>query len=149
MNRAQVGVVIMVIGLGAATGAALLQTKREVLATREQAHGELEQRIRDRARGDRIEAAWNPGHLVPMTEDVFSGVPDELVRPTPVDPALARPSYPPAESTKVEIEWTSARQVRALIDRRLNGPRGDSAFVAGVAADFEALAAVIIPVEPR
>jgi hypothetical protein len=92
--------------------AVVAKTRVEVLSSREQAHGELEARIRDRSRADRIEATWNPGHLVPMTEDVFSGVPDALVRPTPVDPVLARPAVPPPQT--ITTSWPSGPMLNAL-----------------------------------
>ena len=137
-------VVAVIVGLSV-----VAKTRAEVLRSREHAHAEMERRIGDRSRADRIEAAWNPGHLVPMTEDVFGGVPDDQVRPTRPDPAIVRPPAPASESTQVEIEWTSPSRVRALLDRRFDGPRGDTAFVSGVAADFEELARFVPPTEPR
>lgn len=85
-------------------GAAMWKTRAEVLASREHSHAEIESRIEDRERADRLEAAWNPGHLVPMTEDVFGGVPDAEVRSTPVDPEIAQRAAVLPEPT-IETSW--------------------------------------------
>jgi hypothetical protein len=129
--------------------AVIVKTRVEIIRTREQAHTELERRIRDRSRADRIFASWT-GLPVPMTADVFGGVPDAEVRETPPDPAIApRTASRRDDSTRVEIEWTSARDVRALLDRRHDGRFGEDEFVNGTVAHFQTIAGAIPPAEQR
>lgn len=135
--------------LAVAVVAVAAKTRFEVVKTRETARTELERRIRDRSRADRLEAAWNPGHRVPMTEDVFGGVPDDLVRETPVDPMIVARSPHADESTQIKIEWTSPRQVHAMIDRCTGMPRTDDAFAHSAVADYVVVAEAIPPVEAR
>lgn len=141
-----VWVLVIFAILSTAISVVAFRSRTEVLASRQVAHDELADRVRARARADRLEASWNPGHLVPMTEDVFAGVPDDQVRATPSDPALALPAKP-TETTSIEIEWTSARQVRALIEHTFEGPHPEAAEL--VAGEYERLARTIPPREPR
>jgi len=129
--------------------AVVVKTRLEILETRDQAHGELERRIRDRARADRIFASWT-GLPVPMTADVFGGVPDAEVRETPIDPTIApRVMARLDDSTRVEIEWTSADDVRAMLDRKHEGRVGEDEFIEGTVAHFQAIAGVIQPGEKK
>lgn len=123
---------------------AVWKTRYETLKSREIANAELERRIRDRERADKIEAAWNPGHLVPMTEDVFGGVPDEEVRPTPVDPTIT-PRRDPTENAVVRFSWQSgATDIR--LDRSGDG---SNPFLDRALSSWKYLAQAAPPTERR